>query len=69
MADPERFDADPDPSFQADTDPDPDSNFFSLGEKKFFSPNIRVGHHVLLRSECIVLLKNAMFFYVLFLSF
>ena len=30
MADPERFDADPDPTFQADADPD----FFTQGEKK-----------------------------------
>ena len=29
MADPERFDADPDPAFQADTDPAPDPNPFT----------------------------------------
>ena len=36
MADPERFDAepDPDPTFQADADPD--TNFFTKGEKFFF---------------------------------
>ena len=33
MADPERFDADPDPTFQADTDPDP--NPFTRVKKKF----------------------------------
>ena len=32
MADLERFDADPDPTFEADVDPDP--NFFTQGEKK-----------------------------------
>ena len=37
VADPERFDADPDldPTFQADADPDP--NLFIYGEKKFSS--------------------------------
>ena len=36
MADPERFDADPDPdtTFQADVDPDP--KFVNLGRKFFF---------------------------------
>ena len=29
MADPERFYADPDPTFQADAEPEPDPNFFS----------------------------------------
>ena len=33
------------------------------------SKKTRVGHRVLLRSECIVLLKNAMFFYILLRSF
>ena len=33
MADPERFDADPDPTFQADADPDP--NPFTRVKKKF----------------------------------
>ena len=34
VADPERFDADPDPTFQTDADPDP--KYFLLG-KEFFS--------------------------------
>ena len=34
MADPERFDADPDPTFYADADPDP--NFLARKRKKFF---------------------------------
>ena len=34
MADPERFDADPDPICYADADPDP--NFFTEGEKNYF---------------------------------
>ena len=33
MADPERFDADPDPTFHADADPDP-KKFLLGGEKK-----------------------------------
>ena len=41
MADPERFDADPDPSFQADVDPDPaldpDPNPSTRVKKKFSS--------------------------------
>ena len=36
MADPERFDADPDPSFHADADPDPNPKNFKLGREKFF---------------------------------
>ena len=32
VADPERFNADPDPTFQADADPDP--NFFTNRERK-----------------------------------
>ena len=34
VADPERFDADPDPTFQADADPDP--NPFTRVKKMFF---------------------------------
>ena len=35
VAEPERFDADPDPTFQADLDPDPDPKIFSWGKKQF----------------------------------
>ena len=37
MADPERFDADPDPTFKADADPDPapDPNHFRRVKKNF----------------------------------
>ena len=35
VADPKRFDADPDPTFQADANPDP--NLFSQGEEFFSS--------------------------------
>ena len=35
MADPERFDADPDPTFHADADPDP--NFVQLESEQNFS--------------------------------
>ena len=40
MADPERFDADPDPdpTFQADADPD--STILLLGRENFFLPNL-----------------------------
>ena len=34
VADPERFDADPDPNFQADADPDP--RFCKQGREQFF---------------------------------
>ena len=39
VADPERFDTDPDPAFQADADPepDPDPNFVKLGREKLVS--------------------------------
>ena len=40
MADPERFDADPDPTFHADADPDP--NFCSSGEKKNVLQNLQI---------------------------
>ena len=40
MADPERFDADPDPTFQADADADPEPDFY-WGEK-FFSSNLQL---------------------------
>ena len=33
MADPERFDADLDPTFEADADPDPDTNPFTRVKK------------------------------------
>ena len=36
MADPERFDADPDPTFQADADPDPDLDPNTFTRVKFF---------------------------------
>ena len=39
VADPERFGADPDPTFQADADPDPDPTFLCLGEIKKLSSN------------------------------
>ena len=39
MADPERFDADPDPTFQADADPDP--NPFTR-VRNFFSSNLNL---------------------------
>ena len=38
MADPERFDADPDPTFQADADPDP--KFVKLGREKNVLSNL-----------------------------
>ena len=39
MADPERYDADPDPTYQADADLGP--KIVKLqGEKKFFLPNL-----------------------------
>ena len=34
MEEPERFDADPDPTFQANTDPKPDPKNCTLGRKK-----------------------------------
>ena len=37
MADPERFHADPDPTFQADADPDPDPNPFTRVEIFFLN--------------------------------
>ena len=40
VADPERFDADPDPTFHADADPDP--NFCSSGEKKNVLQNLQI---------------------------
>ena len=60
MADPDCFEEDLDPNFQADADPtpdpppDPDPNMFSKGEKAFSSkssPILRVGNlliHLLL---------------------
>ena len=36
MANPERFDVDPDPTFHADADPYPDLKKLTKGEKKFF---------------------------------
>ena len=37
VADPERFDANPDPTFQADPDPDPDPNPFTRVRNFFYS--------------------------------
>ena len=48
MADPERFDADPDPTFQADADPDPapdldpEPNPFSRVQEIFSSSNLQL---------------------------
>ena len=43
LVDPERFDADPDPTFQADADPDPapDTNPFTM-VIHFFSSNLQL---------------------------
>ena len=41
MADPERFDADPDPTFQADAVADPDPNPFTK-VSNFFSSNLQL---------------------------
>ena len=40
MADPELFDADPDPTFQANAEPDPYPTFLKLEEKKKCLPNL-----------------------------
>ena len=42
MADLERFDADPDPTFEADADPDPDTNPFTRVKKNLFKSLIIV---------------------------
>ena len=44
VADPERFDGDPDPTFHADTDPnpDPDPNCFSQRKKKQFRQKLKL---------------------------
>ena len=42
MADPECFDADPDPTFQADADPYPDPNLFTRVRNNFFSSNLQL---------------------------
>ena len=48
MADPERYDADPDPTFHADGDPDPapdtDPNFFLSRVRKVF---VKIFNYVL----------------------
>ena len=51
MADPERFDADPDPSFYADADADPNPKKLLARERKFFSSYLQLFFLVTRREE------------------
>ena len=52
MADPERFDADPDPTFHADTDPDP--KFSSRKEIKISSKSSPIRSKILPNLSCVI---------------
>ena len=52
MADPERFDADPDPTFQADADPDP--NPFTRVRNFFFFKSSTIVSKVFQNLSCVI---------------
>ena len=56
MADPERFDAYPDPTFQGDADPDP--KFVYLGREKFSNLHLFLLHNLKKRVMCNFLSNN-----------
>ena len=58
MADPDRFDADPDPTFHADADPapNPDPKYFLAREnKEICHPNLQLFFSIILQNlSCVI---------------